>query len=62
MLHNLVDKGEVVRKNTQVLCIAWLCLRYRNGVTLSSDHMNHFCVSLLVFYSNVIYLLAALLK
>jgi len=49
MSHNIVDKGKVVRENTQVLCIAWLCLRYWNEVTLSSDHMNHFCVSLLAF-------------
>jgi len=62
MLHNPVDNGKAVRKNTQVLCLAWLCLQYRNEVTLSSDHMNHFCVSLPMFYTSVIYLLIELLQ
>jgi len=30
MLHNLVDNGKVVGKNTQVLCIAWL-VSYSTG-------------------------------
>jgi hypothetical protein len=36
-----------------VYCLA--LSEVRNGVALSSDNMNHFCISLLVSYYGVIY-------
>ena len=41
-----------------MLCTALLCLKCRDEVTLSSDHMNHLCVSLLVPLYGVIYVFA----